>query len=233
MFSILTVCRNLRSLHHMTQLFQRCSCFCRRNDFEVWEDSQFNLERNQFSPPRMICTWDWCEWSCLHPQHSLGIYRKRTKFSVLAAGVAWEAGFVCRAYVGPEVQKDLQILVTFYVQLWSHFLWLVLHHFFELCLLPKQWLTSYTDCWTEEDGGLKQCPWAHPRCEGALVFPDSLWLRDVSPTTEQHLLTNPLKPCNRINCTIESSWAAAWVGGCSQELVNFQLHWELQSHWKN
>lgn len=163
----------------------------------------------------MICTWDWCEWSGLHIQKS-GVYRKRTNFSVLPAGVAWEVSFECRAYVSPVMQKDLQILIAVYVQFWSHFLWLVVHHFFELCLLSNQWLTSYTDHWTQEDGGLKECPWIHPRYKGALVFPDSLWLRDVSPVTEMHLLTNPLKPCNHV-LIVESFWAAAWVGGCSQE----------------
>lgn len=187
----------------------------------------------------MICSWDCCEWSGLQPQHSLGIYRKRRNFSVLTAGVAWEVSFVCRAYVGPVVWKDFQILIAFYVQLWSHFLWLVLHHLFELCLLSNQWLTCYRYHWTPEDGGLKQCPWIHPRYKGTFVFPDSLWLRDVSPITEKHLLTNSLKPHHRIDCTIESFWAAMWIRGCSQELsprgttqrLGFQQRWEL--HWKN
>lgn len=157
--------------------------------------------------------------------------------------MAWEVSFECRAYVAPVMQKDLQILIAFYVQLWSHFLWLILHHFFELCLLSNQWLTSYADHWTEEDGGLKQCPWIHSRYKGALVFPDSLWLRDVSPVTEKQFLTNPLKPCNRTDCTVESFGALhglevaprsqLWGGTQGYHTLGFQQHWELQSQWKN
>lgn len=149
----------------------------------------------------------WCKWSGFTPQHSLGIYRKRTDFSVLA-----EVSFVCWAYVGPVVQKDLQIQIAFYVQIQSHFLWLVLHHVFELCLLSNQWWASYTDHWTQES--LSNVPEFSLGTKVHLcLLPDSLWLRDVTPITEKHLLTNPLKPCNRIDCIMESLWAAAWVGG--------------------
>lgn len=39
------------------KLFWQCSCFGRMKDFELWADLQFNLERNQCSPPGMIRSW--------------------------------------------------------------------------------------------------------------------------------------------------------------------------------
>lgn len=156
MFSNLTVCRNLRNLHHMAQsYFSNALVFVEGMTLNCEQIRTLILEEINVPLPEWSVVGTGVSGLACTPS-SLGIYRKRTNFSVLASGVAcWEVSFVCRAYVGPLVQKDLQILIEFYVQLWSHVLWLVLHHFFELCLLSNQWLTSYTDHWTQEDGGLK------------------------------------------------------------------------------
>lgn len=131
MFSILTVCRHLRSLHLMTQSYFS-------NVLVLVEGMALNCEqiRNLILKEISVCL---PEWSAVEigvsglvctPSTVWGFTGKE-QISQSLLQVTWESIFVCRGDVGSVVQKNLQVLIEFYVQLWSHFLWLILHHFFE------------------------------------------------------------------------------------------------------